>query len=143
MSQNTTTNDVSSNKWLPDIICALQSAGGAARLKQIYRWIQLNRRNLPTEWESVIRAAIYGHSSDAKAYKQGNPDIFFNKSRGLWGLRYPSDKVTGKTDNDLFYQALYTMSREQLESYSGKGDDLIEYVKGEVDKLKKKYKIIE
>lgn len=142
MSQSTTTKDVSSNKWLPDIICAFQAAGGSARLPQIYRWIQLNRRPLPTEWQAAIRADIYHHSSDAKAYVQGNPDIFFKQSYGLWALRYPSEKVIGKTDNDLFYQVLYSMNREQLESYSGKGDALIAYVNGEVDTLKKKYKII-
>jgi hypothetical protein len=141
MTTNATTNDTAINKWLPDIICAFQAIGGAARLPQIYRWIQLNRRILPAEWKAVIRATIYHQSSDSPIYPQGNPDIFFKISYGLWALRYPSDKVIGKTNNDLFMQVLASMSVEQFESYSGKGDALIAYVKEEVDKLKKKYKV--
>jgi hypothetical protein len=80
MSPNDTPNDAASNKWLPDIICAFQAGGGAARLPQIYRWIQLNRRIFPTEWKAAIRATIYHHSSDSPIYTQGNPDIFFKKS---------------------------------------------------------------
>jgi hypothetical protein len=142
MSPNDKTNDAASNKWLPDIICAFQAIGGESRLPQIYHRIQLNRRILPTEWKAVIRATIYHHSSDSPAYTPGNPDIFSKKSYGLWALRYSSDKVIGKTDNDLFMQVVLNISAEQFKSYSGKGDALIAYVKGEVDKLKKKYKII-
>lgn len=142
MSPNATTNDAASNKWLPDIICAFQAVEGVAQFPQIYRWIQLNRRDLPTEWKAVVRATIYHHSSDSPAYTKGNPDIFFKKSYGLWALRYPSENVIGKTDGDLFMQVVVSMSKEQLESYSGKGDALIAYVNEEMAKLKKKYKVI-
>jgi hypothetical protein len=100
MSTNATTNDAAINKWLPDIICAFQAVGGAARLPQIYRWIQLNRRILPAEWKALIRATIYYQSSDSPIYPQGNLDIFFKISYGLWALRYPSDKVIGVSEHE-------------------------------------------
>jgi hypothetical protein len=142
MSPYDKANDIANNKWLPDIICALQSLGGIARLKQIYHWIHLNRQNLPPEWEAVIRAAIYSHSSDAKAYVIGNPDIFINQGRGLWALRYPQEKVGGKSYSDLSSQILANMSIGQFQSFSGKGDEFIAHIHKEVDKLKEKYKII-
>jgi hypothetical protein len=124
---------------LPDVIRAFRAAGGTATLKQVYRWIQSNRPTLPTEWESAIRACIYAHSSDAGAFIAGNPDVFFNESRGVWGLRHPDDTVLGKTDQDFFTQVLVSMSEEEFKPYSGSGNDLIAEVKRRANELKKKY----
>jgi len=130
------------SRWLPDIIQAFRAAGGTSRFPQIYRWIQSNRRLLPEEWEALIRATVYHHSSDSPVYKQGNPDVFFKKGYGLWALRHPNDTIRGKTERDLSIQVWEGLTKEQLESYSGNGDALIADVKAEVEKLKKKYKIL-
>jgi len=129
------------NKWLPDVIRAIQDAGGSASLYQVYSWIGRNRQGLPGEWKAAIRATIYLHSSHAKGYKQGNPDVFCNKGRGVWALRYSSEVVLGKTDNDLFIQAIASFSKEELESFSGKGDAFEHHVKDRAAQLKLKYKI--
>jgi hypothetical protein len=131
----------SSGKWLPDVIRAIQAVGGSASLSQIYRWIERTRTGLPDEWEAAVRATIYHHSSDAKAYKKGNPDVFCNKDRGVWAVRDKTEVLTGKTDNDLFLQVLTSMSREELESFSGRGDALQQHIKARVAELKTKYKI--
>jgi hypothetical protein len=128
------------SRWLPDVIRALQAAGGSAGLPRIYRWIKSNRQNLPDEWEAAIRATIYYHSSDAKAYKPGNPDVFCRRSHGVWGLRY-SEIVLGKTDKDLFGQAVASMSKEDWESFSGKRDAWWKHVSDLVAQLKVKYRI--
>lgn len=134
-------NDTSNSKWLPDIISAFQSAGGTARFPQVYRWIQTNRNMLPGEWEAAVRATVYYHTSDSPVFKKGNPDVFFKKAHGLWSLRHPSETVLGKTDNDLLLQVLMSMSKEQVKSYSGKGDALLAYIKQQVEEKKRKFKI--
>ena len=128
-------------KWLPEVILALKTGGGTGTLSQIYRRIQGKRRNLPDEWKAVIRAIIYAHSSDAKAYKQGNPDVFCNKDRGVWALRYPSEVVFGKTDYDLSVQVLASMTVEELKSFSSTGDAFWRHVNDRVAQLKQKYRI--
>ena len=141
MPPEATNNVIANNKWLPDLIRAYRAAGGETRFPQIYRWIESNRPVLPDEWEAAVRACVYAHSSDSPVYRSGNPDVFFKKAHGLWALRFPDETIAGKSDNDLFIQVIASMSKEQLESYSGKGDELLSYVKAQVAELKRKYNI--
>jgi len=72
--------------WLPDVILALRELGGEASLNDIYRKMLTQRgqrEGLPPEWRSAVRATIYAHSSDAKAYVPGNPDVFCRACRGV------------------------------------------------------------
>ena len=128
-------------KWLPEVILALKTGGGTGTLPQIYRRIQGNRRNLPGAWQETIRETIYRHSSDSRAYKTGNPDVFCNKGRGIWALRYPSDVVFGKTDYDLSVQVLAGMTVEELKSFSSTGEEFWKHVNDRVAQLKQKYRI--
>ena len=83
------------HQWLPDIIVALRNFGGVARLRDIYRWIKGHRTGLPANYEAVVRATIYSHSSDSEAYVPGYPDLFYNAQRGVWGLRPAAEGFPG------------------------------------------------
>lgn len=133
--------DTSSSKWLPEVICAFQAAGGTARFPQIYRWIQLNRKGLPDEWRAAVRATVYHHSADSPVFKKGSPDVFFKKAYGLWALRHPSETVRGKTDKDLVLQIVTSMTKEELESSSGRGDAFLAHITQQVEELKSKFKL--
>ena len=127
--------------WLPDLILAFREAGGTARFPQIYRWIQMNRKQLPEEWQATVRATAYYHSSDSPVYKVGYPDVFFKKGHGLWALRHPSETITGKRDWDNWLDVIDGMSKEQIESYSGKQAEFAAYVNQQVEEKKRKFKI--
>jgi hypothetical protein len=129
----------SQGTWLPDVIAAYRAAGGTARFPKIQKWIQRYRPNLPINWEAVIRATVYHHSSDSPAFRVGDPDVFVKKSHGLWGLRHASGTIFGKSDNDLFGQVLLNMSKGEIESYAGRGELFREHVDSRVNELKRKY----
>ena len=133
--------DSSTSKWLPDIIRAFRAAGGTARFPRIYNWIRAHRQSLPENWESAVRATVYGHSSDSPVFKKGDIDVFSKKDRGLWALRYPSETFLGKGDQDLFLQVLSSLTVEQFESYLGKGEEFSACVMQQVAELKRKFKI--
>lgn len=125
--------------WLPDVVLAFREAGGTARFPQIYRWIQMNRKQLPEAWQETVRATVYHHSSDSPAFTKGNPDVFFKKVHGLWALRHPSETVSGKTN--LRADVILGMTKEQLESFVGKVDEFFAYVNQQVEEKKRKFKI--
>ncbi len=131
----------SHKKWLPDVISAYQAAGGTARFPQVYRWIQGNRTNLPSEWEAAVRATVYHYSSNSPVFRKGDPDVFYKQGHGLWGLRRPSEKLIGKAPNDLFVQVLSTMTKEQFEACAVRGEEPYTYIMRRVEEEKKKYKI--
>ena len=131
--------DASNNNWLPDIIAAIRSTGGQATLLQIYRWIERNRSNLPTEYQSVVRATIYAHSTDARAYVQGNPDVFYNVERGVWGLRHPKETIPGRSESALLAFVLSQMSREELGSFSGRGQEFRAEINRRIEDARRKY----
>lgn len=122
---------MAANNWLPDIICAIRAHGGTAFLDKIYEWIYSNRNHLPDSSEEMIRATIYRHSSDSRAFVNGNPDVFCKKGRGLWALRDPSVTISGKRDaeQELTVRALSNMSEKDLEQYAGRGDELTKDIK--------------
>lgn len=126
--------------WLPDVILAFREAGGTARFPQVYRWIERIRKKLPGEWQATIRATVYHHSSDSPAFTKGNPDVFFKKGHGLWALRYPSETISGKRDF-TWLDVVHGISKEQMESYSGKADEFMAYVKQQVEEKKRRFKI--
>jgi hypothetical protein len=75
------------------VIEALRTLGGIAALPQIYKQIKKDCRkgdkNLPPEWESVIRRTLQAFSSDAKQFLYGR-DVFRmakERGRGWWALR--------------------------------------------------------
>lgn len=134
-------DDSSVRNWLPDVILAFREAGGTARFPQIYLWIQMNRKQLPGAWQETIRATVYHHSSDSPAFTKGNPDVFFKKGHGLWALRHPSERVSGKRTPDLRADVMLSMTNEQLESFVGKAHELYAYVNQQVEEKKRKFKI--
>ncbi|MEX0774166.1 MAG: hypothetical protein WD042_00485 [Phycisphaeraceae bacterium] len=134
--------DKANNNWLADIISAMRALGGGALLRDIYRWVQRHRSDLPTEHESVVRATIYAHSTDARAYVQGNPDVFKNVSRGEWGLRFPDDDIPTHrmSETDWFVHLLDKMTPEEVKSYSGRGEALIEDIRRRVREAQTRYR---
>lgn len=132
-------DEPSVGNWLPDVILAFRDAGGAAQLREIYRWIQRNRKRLPQAWKETVRATVYYHSSDSPVYKRGNPDVFFKKDRGLWALRHSSETVSGK--RNLWTDVIHGMTKEQIESYAGRGDEFLAYVKQQAEDKKRRFKI--
>ena len=132
----------SQNEWMPDIVTAIRSLGGEARLAKIYEWISVNRTGLSTEWKSVIRATIYFNSSDSIAFQIGNPDVFCRRGWGLWALRHPDERVIGRqNESDLRIEILFSMSPEALDSYKGRRPELRVYLDQRVIELKSKFKI--
>ncbi|MGM0806466.1 MAG: HNH endonuclease [Bacillota bacterium] len=84
------------NKWLKEIIKALNNLNGKGTLEQIYNQISTSKSidlSSYTDWKSQVRKNIYLHSSDCDIFK-GNPDdendLFFSvegKGEGIWGIR--------------------------------------------------------
>jgi len=134
-------SDSSNENWLPDIITAVRSLGGRARLKDIYRWVERNRSNLPSEYQAVVRATIYAHSSDAKGYVSGNPDVFDNIARGEWGLRFPDETMIGRSELNLLSFVLNQFTQEDLERFAGQGEALKAELHRRMDKARSKYQI--
>jgi hypothetical protein len=132
----------STANWLPDVILAFRDARGTAEFRQVYRWIERNRKVLPEAWKETVRATVYHHSSDSPAFTKGNPDVFFKKGRGLWALRHPAEALSGKKDLNLRTDVILSLTKEQLESLVGKTtDELLAYINQQVEEKKRKFKI--
>ena len=129
------------SRWLPDLIQAFQAVGGTATFQQVYRWIQTNRRDLPSEWQSLVRATVYQHSSDSPVFKAGELNVFHRKARGLWALRHPSETIVGKADYDLFFEVLVETAESQPERFAGKGEEVRKYIEELVAAKKKRFGI--
>ncbi|HEY4328491.1 MAG TPA: hypothetical protein VGN88_02050 [Phycisphaerae bacterium] len=131
--------------WLIDISNAMHKHGGCASLQQIYRYVHQNRSNLPAEYEAVVRASIYAHSTDAKAYKKGNPDIFIRIRRGMWGMRFPEDFVPGRSNKDLrsiaFTNMLREMNTEAMQSLAGRPGAFEAEINRRIMEVRRKYHI--
>lgn len=84
------------NKWLKEIIAAINNLGGQGTLEEIYSEVAMTKSldlNSYKDWKSQIRKNIYLHSSDCDIFK-GSPgsdkDIFYSvdgKGTGKWGIR--------------------------------------------------------
>jgi hypothetical protein len=135
-------NGISTGDWLLSVTLALKNAGGTARLQQIYRWIEMNRRPLPEHWEETVRATIYYHSSDSGTVKKRSPAVFVNKGPGRWALRNPSERVSGKAYERLRIQVFLSMTNHELESLSGKSlGEIHAYIDQQIEKKTRKAKI--
>lgn len=128
--------------WLLDIIFALRDLGGVGWLQDIYHRISLNRPNLPPNWESVIRATIQAHSSDAKQFDTRNPDVFYHaEGRGRWGLRQPEKSIAGRSREALMVQALAEITREEFESCHGHEQELSCLLEDKIVEIKRRFKM--
>jgi hypothetical protein len=79
-------------KWVSDIILALRSLGGNGMTSEIYHWIETNRPGpFPENWKSTIRATLQAYAPGSPQYRDGNPALFVNKSRGCWALESPKN----------------------------------------------------
>jgi len=78
-------------KYLSEIIAALEELGGIAPLNDIYNKIkERNQIRFINTWQASIRRTIQLHSSDSDIYNTNNADLFFSvagKGAGIWGLR--------------------------------------------------------
>ena len=126
------------NTWLADVVLSLRELEGRAWLEDIYDWIKRHRRNLPPNYDSAVRATIYAHSTDAGAYVPGNPDIFYQLARGRWGLRFPKESVPNRSTY-LPGFVLAQMSRKELESFTGRGKELLTELERRAAALQRKY----
>ena len=95
------------NKWLDEIIEAIEELGGHAFYKDIYDKI-IERDNMDLvqnkSWTASVRGPIERYSSDSDVYN-GKMDIFYSvegKGKGHWGLRNftPTIKNIDITDDD-------------------------------------------
>jgi len=128
------------NTWLADVVLAFRAMdNGRAWLTDIYEWIRLNRKDRPKSFDSVIRATIYAHSTDAAAYVPGNPDVFRNVARGLWELRFPDVEDIPQRSTNLQVFVLTQMTTEELQSFSGKGDEFRAEFDRRVEEVRKKF----
>jgi hypothetical protein len=124
-------SETHANLWLADIVLAFRHLqdDGVVWLQNVYDWIRRNRKGLPRNFADVIRATIYRHSTDSKAYVPGNPDVFRKVAHGGWVLRLPKEDVPGKS-TDLRVFVITHMSVEELQRFAGKGNEFI----GEIDR---------
>ena len=127
--------------WLPDIIIAIRKRGGQASLTSIYSEIRKGRPNLPTEWESAVRATIYQHSSDARGFVEGNPDVFKYIRRGVWALRKPDDLIFGKSESSLRSQALSDFTLADFESCRGDVNKLELLIQEKIQGIRKRFNL--
>lgn len=79
--------------WALDLVTVLRTAGGKARLSEIYENASTLRkssgRSVPVELEATVRRTLENHSSDSHNYR-GGPDLFCmpnGKGAGIWALR--------------------------------------------------------
>jgi len=76
--------------WLEDIVTALKTLGGKAKLQDIYEKVEeLRTKPLSKTWRNTIRCEIERRSSDSVAFT-GKKDIFYSihgLGEGWWGLR--------------------------------------------------------
>jgi len=96
-------------KYLSEVIEALNYFGGEASLIDIYTYIKSNYEYTLSDEvvHSSIRKAIYHHSSDADLF-EGKNDLFYSikgKGHGLWGLRtyIPTLNQIDLTEDDNGY----------------------------------------
>jgi 5-methylcytosine-specific restriction enzyme A len=84
------------NKWLNEIIIALNNLDGKGTLDEIYNEVSKTKSidlSTYTDWKSQIRKNLYLHSSDCdifKGEKGGEKDLFYSvsgKGAGIWGKR--------------------------------------------------------
>ena len=121
------------------MVTAVRALGGRAKLREIYRWIEHHRSKLPDEYQAVVRATIYAHSTDARAYIQGNINVFYKVARGEWGLRFPNETIPGRSYEALQKFVLSRMTREELESYAGRGQEFMAELDRRVEQARQKY----
>jgi len=77
--------------FVKEIIEAFEALGKSpVHLNEIYEYIKENTSKPLTEnWQAIIRARIFEHSSDSEAYL-GKEDFFYSYGEignGMWGLR--------------------------------------------------------
>lgn len=133
--------DSNMQEWLPTIIDAVRQLGGRARLSDIYRWVELHRDHLPPEYKALVRATIYSHSTDAKAYVPGNPDVFRRLGYGEWGLRFTDETIHGRSETDLVRLVWDSMTAEERGMYASEdgGHGLFREVTRRVEIARRKY----
>lgn len=100
------TNIEQNQKYLIQVIEAMNYYGGEATLNDIYTYVlEHHGFDLPEDgYQSSLRKAIYHNSSDANIY-QGKKDLFYaikGKGNGIWGLRtyVPSETNLELTEDD-------------------------------------------
>ncbi|MGB0411933.1 MAG: hypothetical protein ACPGFA_10115, partial [Pikeienuella sp.] len=73
-------------RWVDEIRDVVEKLGGAARLEDLYSYIEkTTRRVLTKEWKATIRRTIEDHSSDSANHR--STDFFAHLDRGFWALR--------------------------------------------------------
>jgi hypothetical protein len=80
-------------RWVDDVVKALQDLGGKATLSSVYDAVERirrdSRRSIPRTLDATVRRTLEDHSSDSHNY-QGRADLFFmpeGKGSGVWALR--------------------------------------------------------
>lgn len=108
-SENIVLLNTKKQKYVSEIIEALNYYGGEASLNDIYDFIQSKFGfDLPDDvMKSSIRKAIYNHSSDADLY-EGKNDLFYSikgKGYGIWGNRTytPNENAVELTEDDASF----------------------------------------
>ena len=76
------------------VLAALRKFGGKANLQNLYCEIERDcrelGRELPENYQSVIRQTLQAHCPEAKQYRQGAHPLFRmmkERGRGWWALR--------------------------------------------------------
>lgn len=128
--------------WLADIVLAFRAVeenDGRAWLQDIYEWIRRNRKQRPKNFDAVIRSTIELHSSDSKTYVHGYPDVFRHVARGIWALRFPHRKEVPQKSTYLPGFVLAQMTREELESFAGRGEEFRIEIDKRVEDVRRRF----
>lgn len=136
---NDTANSMQDRTWLLDIIMAIRECGGEASLKEIYGHIQRSRTVLPAEWQSVVRASIYRHSSDSPVRTAEDPNVFQRAGRGIWALRHQEDTLTGDSRQAIFALALSKITAEEFAAARDTPQGVEELFRRKVRAIKDRY----
>lgn len=128
--------------WLTDVVLAFRTLepDGTVWLQNVYDWIRRNRSSLPPNFAAAIRATIYHHSSDSKAYISGNPDAFRKVAHGGWRLRFSGEEAPSKSA-DLRIFVLSKMTIAELESFVGRGDAIHVELDRRAEEVRKRFGI--
>lgn len=89
-------------------------------------------------WKDAVRATIYHHSSDSKAYTEGLPDFFVKAGQGIWGLRHPKEEAYNWTPSGLQAKALNEITIDEFRSVAGDLAGIKRLIENKIDAIRKR-----
>lgn len=93
------------NRWIDDIVRAMQNLGGQATYAELYDEVaRVRNESLPSSWQAIVRNQVESYSSDSENYRAHREDVFYSVGglgSGTWALRKRVSYVPVESRPDL------------------------------------------